>query len=250
MEETLCYWGIHASLFPNTLSEVIKDFFDNPENNTIIFYLNAKDELVPAVVFPASLKKKSVYFIKNRVNTQVTEKLDQELTMGDLSSNPLEFLSVLLDEVYLPLLTNTKNLESWPEVVANDVLRHFHNLNSAVFVISGKSKGKTMLPLPHGAKLNTETDKAILHTIESAVIDWTHQIKEVIKSNSAAPLQEGLNPGPMVEIDFWAAKAANLKNIHQQLTDDKIQKISRVLQGSKSTYYPAFKNIFDEVVFC
>lgn len=107
-----------------------------------------------------------------------------------------------------------------------------------------------MLPLPHGARLNAENDKAILHTLESAVIDWTHQIKEVIKSNSAAPLEEGLNPGPMVEIDFWAAKAANLKSIHQQLTDVKIQKISKVLEGSKSTYYPAFKNIFDEVVFC
>lgn len=102
-----------------------------------------------------------------------------------------------------------------------------------------------MLPLPHGAK----NDAALLHTLETAVIDWTHQIKEVIKSSSAAPLEQGLNPGPMVEIDFWAAKAANLKSIHAQLTDVKIQKISEVLQKSKSTYYPAFQMIFDEVVF-
>lgn len=105
-----------------------------------------------------------------------------------------------------------------------------------------------MLPLPHGSK-NAETSTAILHTLETAVIDWTHQIKEVIKSNSAAPLEQGLNPGPMVEIDFWIAKAANLKSIHQQLTDPKIQKISDVLKANKSTYYPAFQMIFDEVVF-
>ena len=104
-----------------------------------------------------------------------------------------------------------------------------------------------MLPLPHGAKTTTESDKSMLHTLETAVIDWTHQIKDIINSNSAAPLEEGLNPGPIVEIDFWAAKYANLKSIHQQLTDDKIQKISTVLQLSKSTYYPAFKMIFDEV---
>lgn len=106
-----------------------------------------------------------------------------------------------------------------------------------------------MLPLPHGVRLNGESDKNILHTLETAVIDWTHQIKDVIKSSSAAPLEEGLNPGPMVEIDFWAAKAANLNSIHQQLTDEKIQKISKVLQASKSTYFPAFQVIFDEVVF-
>lgn len=106
-----------------------------------------------------------------------------------------------------------------------------------------------MLPLPHGARLaTTDVDRSVLHTVESAVIDWTHQIKEVIKSSSAAPLEEGLNPGPMVEIDFWAAKAANLKSIYQQLTDEKIQKISKLLEVSKSTYYPAFKMIFDEVV--
>jgi dynein heavy chain len=209
--------------------------------------------LIPAIRFPSSLKKKCIYFIKNTPRSVCSgpEKLDKELTMGDLGANPLEFLAVILDEVYLPLLTNAKNLESWPEVVANDVLRHFHNLNGAVTVISGKSKGKTMLPLPHGSGVKeADTAKSILHTLENAVIDWTHQIKEVIKSSSAAPLEEGLHPGPMVEIDFWAAKTANLKNIHLQLTDEKIQKVSKILQGSKSTYYPAFKNIFDEVVFC
>ncbi|KAJ3312837.1 hypothetical protein HDV04_002647 [Boothiomyces sp. JEL0838] len=235
--------------------DIIYQFLDK-EPNTILFYLNQKEEIVPAVRFPSQMKRKAIYYLKRRLGAQITEKLDQELILGDLSANPLEFLSALLEEVYLPILTNTKNLESWPEVVASDVLRHFHMLNGAVYVISGKAKvfntnpqGKTMLPLPHGAKLNAENDKSLLHTLETAVIDWTHQIKEVIKSSSATPLEEGLNPGPMVEIDFWTAKAANLKSIHQQLTDQKIQKISQVLKTSNSTYYPAFQMIFDEVVF-
>jgi dynein heavy chain len=106
-----------------------------------------------------------------------------------------------------------------------------------------------MLPLPHAAKHNKDIDKSILHTLETAVIDWTHQIKEVIKSDSSAPLEEGLNPGPMVEIDFWTAKAANLTSIHQQLTDPKIQMISDALQRSNSSYYPAMRMIFEEVEF-
>ncbi|KAJ3128700.1 hypothetical protein HK098_003691 [Nowakowskiella sp. JEL0407] len=227
--------------------DIIVKFLDLPENNTVLFYLTQREDLLPATVFPPALKRKSVYFVKNTPGSEVKERLDYELVMGDLSANPLEYLSTLLDEVYLPLLTNLKNMDCWPEVVASDVLRLFHSLNGSVFVISGKSKGKTLLPLPHGAKL-LEGDKSALHTLESAVIDWTHQIKEVIKSNSAAPLEEGLNPGPLVEIEFWAAKAANLQSIYQQLTDDKIQKIAKVLQSSKSTYYPAFRMIFDEVV--
>jgi dynein heavy chain len=114
--------------------------FLDKEPNTLLFYLNQKDEIVPAVVFPSQLKKKSIYFLKRNLGAQITENLDRELVLGDLSANPLEFLSTLLEEVYLPILTNKKNLESWPEVVANDVLRHFHQLNGAVYVISGKSK--------------------------------------------------------------------------------------------------------------
>ena len=121
-------------------SDIIVQFLDNPDNNSILFYLNIRDDLVPAIKFPAQLKKKSVYFLKNREGAQVTEKLDHELAMGDLPPNPLDFLGALLEEVYLPLLSNPKNLDSWPEVVANDVVRHFHRINGAVFVISGRTK--------------------------------------------------------------------------------------------------------------
>jgi dynein heavy chain len=108
--------------------------------------LNSKEDLVPAVKFPNQLKKKSVYFMKKHPShSPLSDKLDAELLMGDLGANPLDFLSTVLEEVYLPLLTNNKNLETWPEVVANDVLRHFHQLHGAVYVISGKSKATLFL---------------------------------------------------------------------------------------------------------
>lgn len=125
-------------------SEIIVQFLDNPKNNSVLFYLNQREDLLPAIKFPNQLKKKSVYFLKNRQNVQVTEKLDQALFMGDLPASPLDFLSNILEEVYLPLLSNPKNLESWPEVVANDVIRHFHRVNGAVYVISGKAKVGTL----------------------------------------------------------------------------------------------------------
>jgi dynein heavy chain len=132
----MCKFPKHKSLI---CREIIYQFLDK-EFNTILFYLNQKEEITPAVKFPSSLKRKSIYFLKRRAGAQITEKLESELILGDLSANPLEFLSTLLEEVYLPILTNQKNLESWPEVVASDVLRHFHQLNGAVYVISGKAK--------------------------------------------------------------------------------------------------------------
>ena len=143
MEKDDCHRWISVSL-SLTLSEIIYSFLDK-EKNSLLFYLNQKDEIIPAVKFPSSLKRKSLYFLKRRNGAQIQEKLDAELIMGDLGANSLEFLSVLLEEVYLPILTNQKNLETWPEVVASDVLRQFHQLNGAVYVISGKSKVKCII---------------------------------------------------------------------------------------------------------
>jgi len=53
--------------------------------------------------------------------------------------------------VLSPLLSNENNHEGWPEVVAQDVLRHVQNVKSRVYVVSGQVRGKTLLPLPVGA---------------------------------------------------------------------------------------------------
>jgi dynein heavy chain, axonemal len=49
------------------------------------------------------------------------------------------------------------------------------------------------------------------------IIDWSHQIQDVLKKDSSQPILEGLNPGPLVEIEFWKAKGANLENINDQV---------------------------------
>ena len=59
--------------------------------------------------------------------------------------------------------------------------------------------------------------RALVHAVESVVIEWTHQIREVLKKDSAQPLLEGLNPIPYVEMEFWKVKAQNLECIYDQV---------------------------------
>lgn len=42
----------------------------------------------------------------------------------------------------------SENLGGWPRVVADDVIRQAHKLKNEMFVMGGKIKGKTLLPLP------------------------------------------------------------------------------------------------------
>lgn len=60
-------------------------------------------------------------------------------------------------------------------------------------------------------------DQNLIYLIESVVIDWTHQVDAFLRKDSSQPIIEGLNPGPMVEIEFWQTRASNLEDIYKQV---------------------------------
>ncbi|XP_032992214.1 dynein heavy chain 9, axonemal-like [Lacerta agilis] len=180
------------------------------------------------------------------------------LLYGDLCSAPLEHLAALVEEVVVPLLGNQKNHPSWPHVVSQDIVHHICNLKSSVFVVVGQIKGKTLLPLPTDPERdayidsdnekNTElVDKSIVHAIESAVIEWTHQIQGVLKRESSEPLLQGQDPSPKVELDFWKSRFEDLQCIYSQLKARRVLTMMELLDRVQSTYFPAFRSIFRDV---
>lgn len=70
-------------------------------------------------------------------------------------------------------------------------------------------------PLP--CSLPAALDSALLHSIETTIIDWSHQIRDVLNKDSAQPLLDGSNPLPRVEFDFWRTRLRNLGCIHEQV---------------------------------
>ena len=51
----------------------------------------------------------------------------------------------------------------------------------------------------------------------------------------------------MAEIEFWNSKAKHLNSIQQQLQGERIRKVVKVLDLTKSTYCPAFNRLCKEV---
>lgn len=60
-------------------------------------------------------------------------------------------------------------------------------------------------------------DLKLVHAVESVVIEWSHQIREVLKRDSAQRLLDGFDPLPMEEIEFWKVKRADLESISDQV---------------------------------
>ena len=235
--------------------QMFLDFFEKSDVPSLVI-AQPGGTLVTTFEWPNKPKAKACYFVKtSRDSINKDTNLRTSLMYGDLSYAPLDQLSAFVDEVLVPLLSNDRNHDSWPQVVSADVTRHSHRLKSDVYVVSGQAKGKTLLPLPVGAdKVDVEDDKTetmdrqLIHSIESVVIDWTHQIRDVLKKDSAQPLLEGLHPTPFVEIEFWKNKSTNLECIYEQLRDPKVRKMAELLERTQSSYFPVFKDIFRDVV--
>ena len=86
-------------------------------------------------------------------------------------------------------------------------------------------------------------DKGVVHAIESVVIEWAHQIRDALRRDSAQPLLEGNDPGPLIEIDFWRARMFDLESVIEQLQEVKARKMVMLLEKTKSSYHTAFKSM-------
>ncbi|KFW62348.1 Dynein heavy chain 9, axonemal, partial [Pygoscelis adeliae] len=160
--------------------------------------------------------------------------------------------------VIVPILTNQKNHQGWPQVVSQDIMRHVHSLKSTVFMVVGQVKGKTLLPLPAGSEgiedidLENEKsleliDKSLVHATESAIIDWSYQIQGALKKESSEPLLQGSNPNPKVELEFWKNRCDDLECIYSQLRTRKVRNMMELLERVESSYVPAFKSMLMDV---
>ena len=72
-------------------------------------------------------------------------------------------------------------------------------------------------PHPWLRRIPPYLDNSLLHAIETIIIDWSHQIRDVLSKDSAQALLDGLHPLPRVEFEFWDARLMNLKYIHEQV---------------------------------
>nr|XP_030717250.1 dynein heavy chain 9, axonemal isoform X1 [Globicephala melas] len=204
-------------------------------------------------------RAKGLFCLRTRPEPPGPDSLRGAVLCGDLPAKPLEHLVALFSEVVIPILANEKNHLDWPHVVCQDVQQHAHSLQCDLLVLLAQAKGKTLLPLPVGSEKmgfvdsESETaldsmDKSVMYAIESAVIQWSHQVQVVLKRESSQPLLQGENPTPQVELEFWKSRSEDLEYIYNQLRTRKVRGMAGLLDKLQSSYFPAFQAMFRDVV--
>lgn len=92
--------------------------------------------LQPMTTFPNYLKTKTTYFIRRCDDPVTINNFRDILVFGDFSGRPVTELSILTDEIFIPLLTNIKNHIGWPQVISQDVINHIEAFKNIVYQVS------------------------------------------------------------------------------------------------------------------
>ncbi|KAM7067437.1 dynein axonemal heavy chain 9 [Molossus nigricans] len=204
-------------------------------------------------------RAKGLFFLRTRPEPPGPHSLRGAVLCGDVPAAPLEHLAPLFSEVVVPILANEKNHLDWPPMVRQDVQQHARSLQCDLMVLLEQVRGKTLLPLPVGSEnmefvhsesetLLDSMDKSVIYAIESAVVQWSHQVQMVLKKESSQPLLQGEHPTPKVELEFWKSRSEDLEYIYNQLRTIKVKGMAGLLDKLQSSYFPAFQAMFRDVV--
>ena len=163
----------------------VSAFLESPEVMSVFLALSPSGkELVASQQLPPKLKK-AVYFVKLERGTVTAANIDSLVAPGEMTPDMLGQMFKLCQEMYLPIMSNPENQSGWPDVVTREVLDNFQRLVAGIYVTIGQVQGKTLLPLPPvelSSADRASKDKERVHVLETAVVTWTRQIKNVLKT--------------------------------------------------------------------
>lgn len=127
-----------------------------------------------------------VYFIKRVPSEKVlAETVTSQVISGLLDGDPLDDLLKIMNEEYAPKLLGEND---WPEGVKKEFVANLHSFMANITETSYNAKGKTYLYIPNEDLTDVDTaikDKDLIQRLESIVICWTRQIKDLVQNQES-----------------------------------------------------------------
>jgi dynein heavy chain len=142
----------------------------------------------------------------------------------------MEPLLRLMGHVYLPQVAHSG---SWPDAVRKDFLSYTHRFMSSLTEAVHEAQGRTVLYMPAEELSDLSTheaarDRHLTQRLETTLMYWTRQIANVLNKQDCSDM--GQRAGPLVEIEFWRSRSADLNGISAQLEDKAVRWVPTALQ--------------------
>ncbi|OQR83321.1 dynein heavy chain [Achlya hypogyna] len=229
--------GFSASKWTPADSAVVKEFAE-VANVPALFVSQHASGLRVSTSAPRDATT-LMYFVKNGQVAIKATSACSALQFGSITGEGIASLLQLMNTFYLQRLQHER---SWPESVQKEFTAQFYRFMSSLTETVSRGLGKTVLYLPPITtdKMNHK-DKDLVQQLESTVIHWTRQIKEVVNNQDNAHDAEGA--GPLEEIKFWEHRTEDLSGITEQLNRPGVKDIVDILTLAKSSYLQPFETL-------
>ncbi|TPP61873.1 Dynein beta chain ciliary [Fasciola gigantica] len=256
------YDKIRKFLDDTKQAEKLLDFFENHELSHLFVVLTPTGVFEVYTHFPDTFKYKVFYFVKKERGTieknSEWQTLNSSISYGDLNKSPLHHFIAFVNTVLTPVILNERNREDWPESLSEYIKRDLYNLQKKSATVLARIEGKTHLAHPIGIEKIEEQEPischgddvigSLMYAIETAVVDWSAQINDILKQQSGQAISNGEFPLPVYEYEFWEQRMNCMHDIYEQLIHPKVKKMAVILEVNKSAYANPFKEMFKRVV--
>ncbi|XP_043933259.1 dynein axonemal heavy chain 2 [Protopterus annectens] len=238
--------GLRSEMWTQEHDVIIDKFIGDCTQRAVSVYMDPFAGLTVELGMPAQKVDQITYFIRKEGANLTTKNFMHVVQTGTIRGSYVESLLRLMNGIYTPLIFNAT---SWPESIKNNFSTHMHRFLACLTDTRYKLEGHTVLYIPVEAlKFSREKaakDKELVQRLQTAMIHWIRQIKEVLSAQEA--VETGENAGPLEEIEFWRNRCADLSGISKQLDKPGVKHIEAILELSKSSYVAPFQRLSRQI---
>ncbi|XP_021031708.1 dynein heavy chain 2, axonemal [Mus caroli] len=225
---------------------VLEHFVQDPAVPALTIFIDPIFGLKLELGMPVQTQNQIVYFIRQAPVPITPENFEETVQYGTVRGAYIPALLRLLSGVYVPQIFMNK---SWPESIRNHFVSHLHRFLASLTDTRYKLEGHTVLYIPAEAiQMDPEVvvkDKELVQRLETSMIHWTRQIKEVLSAQES--VETGENLGPLEEIEFWHNRCMDLSSISKQLVKKGVKHIESILFLAKSSYLTPFRKLAQQI---
>ncbi|XP_068440309.1 dynein axonemal heavy chain 2 [Clinocottus analis] len=241
--------GVHNGLLTDENKQALDQFIVDTSITTMAVYIDAQDRMRVEHSMPSQVVEQLTYFSRIPGAIITADAFDVAVQFGTLRGNPPQTLLHEMTCLHAPTVALSTDMErSIKEDYTNQMHCFLLSLTDAVY----KKKDKTVLYIPMEAlQCSPEVsskDKKLIQRMETVVIHWTDQVKELLSTQQTMKRIE--NCGPLEEIGFWKSRSTELSNISQQLQKPGVRHIQEILLLSNSRYVKNFCKLAHEIQRC
>uniref|UniRef100_A0A8C8XZF1 Dynein axonemal heavy chain 2 n=1 Tax=Panthera leo TaxID=9689 RepID=A0A8C8XZF1_PANLE len=225
---------------------VLEHFARDPSEPIVTIFIDPCVGLTLERGMPVQTQNQIVYFIRQAPVPITPENFEATVQFGTVRGSYIPALLRLLSGVFAPQIFANA---TWPESIRNHFASHLHRFLACLTDTRYKLEGHTVLYIPAEA-MNMEPevvvkDKELVQRLETSMIHWTRQIKEVLSAQESVEIGENL--GPLEEIEFWRNRCMDLSGISKQLVKEGVKHIESILHLAKSSYLAPFMKLAQQI---